>query len=74
MAGFDPSIEDYDLKGFEHDIKWVPTVMEPVAREAFRRIRAMTESPRALARYLETGPNVPFLYPDAPQVWVSTTS
>ena len=60
----------YGLKGFEHDIKWVPTVMEPVAREAFRRIRAMTESPRALARYLETGPNVPFLYPDAPQVGV----
>ena len=60
----------YGAKGFRHDIKWVPKVMEPVAREAFRRIREMTESARALARHLETRPDVPFLYPDAPQVGV----
>ena len=60
----------YGAKGFRHDIKWVPKVMEPVAREAFRRIREMTEPARALARHLETRPDVPFLYPDAPHVGV----
>ena len=60
----------YGAKGFRHDVKWVPKVMEPVAREAFRRIREMTEPARALARHLETRPDVPFLYPDSPQVGV----
>ena len=58
----------YGAKGWEHDVKWVPKTMEPVAREAFRRIKEMTESARALAKHLETKPDVPFLYPDAPQV------
>lgn len=60
----------YGVKGFEYDIKWVPKVMEPIAREAFRRIRTMTESARALARHFETKSEVPFLYPDAPAVGV----
>lgn len=58
----------YGAKGFEYDIKWVPKVMEPVAREAFRRIRVMTGSARALAHHLEAEPEVPFRHPDAPQV------
>ena len=57
----------YGRKGFRHDIKWVPKQMEPVAREAFRRLREMSESSRALARHLETTPETPFLYPDAPR-------
>ena len=60
----------YGAKGFGHDIKWVPQVMEPVAREAFRRLREMTESARTLARHLETTPGIPFLYFDAPEVGV----
>ena len=58
----------YGSKGFEYDIKWVPKVMEPVAREAFRRIRDATESARKLARHLETKPEAPFLYADVPKV------
>ena len=58
----------YGSKGFEFDIKWVPKVLEPVAREAFRRIKEMTESARVLARHLEATPDVPFLYPDSPRV------
>ena len=58
----------YGSKGFEYDIKWVPKVMEPVAREAFRRIRDATESARRLARHLETDPEAPFLYADVPKV------
>ena len=61
----------YGAKGFEHDIKWIPKVMEPAAREAFRRLREMTEPARAFARHLEERPDVPFLYPDAPQVGVA---
>ena len=60
----------YGEKGFGHDIKWVSQAMEPVAREAFGRIREMTETARALARHLETSPDTPFLYPDAPEVGV----
>ena len=60
----------FGAKGFGPAIKWIPKVMEPVAREAFRRLREMTESARALARHLETDPSKPFLYPDAPDVGV----
>ena len=34
-------------------IKWIPTVWAPFAREAVRRIRHITEGPRAFARYVE---------------------
>ena len=58
----------YGAKGFEYAIKPVPKVMEPVAREAFRRIREATESARQLANHLETQPETPFLYSDAPKI------
>ena len=60
----------YGAKGWEYDIKWIPKVFEPVAREAFRRIKEMTDSSRALARHLETTPDAPFLYPDTPDVGI----
>ena len=60
----------YGAKGFEHDIKWVSKIMEPTAREAFRRIKEMTQSARDLAAHLESDPEVPFRYPDCPQVGV----
>ena len=56
----------FGKKGFGHGIKFVPKVMEPLAREAFRRLREMTESARALSKHLETTPEKPFLYPDTP--------
>ena len=62
----------YGAKGFAHDIKWIPKTMEPVAREAFARIREMTDSARRLARHLETDPETPFLYPDAPDIGVDS--
>ena len=60
----------YGSKGFGYDIKWVSTAMEPVAREAFRRLKEMTESARALARHLESRPEIPLLYPDTPDVGI----
>ena len=58
----------FGLKGFEHDIKLVPKVMEKTVRKAFRRIRDMTQSARALAAHLESEPEVPFRYDDGPKV------
>lgn len=58
----------FGAKGFGYDIKWVPKAMEDVARTAFRRLREMTQSARALAKHLETNPREPLLYPDAPPV------
>ena len=60
----------YGAKGFEYDIKWVPKVMEPIAREAFRRIRALTDTGRSLANHLETRWDSPFLHSDAPRVGI----
>ena len=60
----------YGVKGFAHDVKWVPTAMESVAREAFRRLLELSESARVLARHLELSPDTPFLYADAPEVGV----
>lgn len=34
-------------------IKWIPAAWAPLAREAVRRIREITEGPRAFARYVE---------------------
>ncbi len=62
----------YGAKGFEYDIKWVPKVMEPIAREAFRRIRALTNTGRSLAHHLETRSHSPFLHADAPRVGIDT--
>ena len=60
----------YGAKGFEHDIKWVPKVMEEVARKAFSRIREMTQPARELAAHLESTPGVPFRYSDCPAVGI----
>ena len=57
----------YGSKGFEYDVKWISKTMEPVARDACRRIREATESARRLAKHLETDPEAPFLYADAPK-------
>ena len=60
----------YGAKGFEYDIKWVPKVMEPIAREAFRRIRALTDTGRSLAKHLGRYPDRPFLHSDAPEAGI----
>ena len=60
----------YGAKGFEHSIKWIPKVMEPLARAAFRRIKALTDTARSLASHLEVNPNQPFLHSDAPEAGV----
>lgn len=43
-------------KGAPPMIKWIPDAMVSVAKEALRRVRAMTEDARWLARWLEERP------------------
>jgi len=58
----------YSAKGFEGDIKWIPSVMVPTAKEAFRRIRKLTGYARSLARWMETCPDKFFRHPECPDV------
>ena len=58
----------YSAKGYEGDIKWIPDVMVPVAKEAVRRIRALTDEPRRLAAWIEMNPNRPYRHADCPDV------
>jgi hypothetical protein len=58
----------YSGKGFEGDVKWIPEVMESVAREAVRRIRELTEPGRQLARWIETNPTEFYRHLDCPRV------
>jgi len=41
-------------KGFGGDIKWIPTEMIDIAKEAVMRIRNLTEPSRKLAKYIES--------------------
>ena len=55
-------------KGYDGNIKWIPTVMVQVAKEAMRRIRSMTEDGRKLARWMEDNPNQVYRHAQCPDV------
>ncbi len=55
-------------KGFEGDIKWIPTVMVPVAKEAVRRIRLLSENARSLAKWIEEHPTKFYRHKNCPDV------
>jgi hypothetical protein len=46
----------YSSKGFAGDIKWIPSSMEDIAKEAFKRMLALSTEARALALWLEEHP------------------
>lgn len=58
----------YSGKGYEGDIRWIPSVMVPIAKEAVARIRALTEPARRLAYWLESHPDEFFRHPGCPEV------
>jgi hypothetical protein len=58
----------FSAKGFEGDIKWIPQVMVPVGKEAIRRIRALTDEARTLAKWIETNPENVYRHPECPDV------
>lgn len=58
----------YAGKGYESDIKWIPTVLKAVAREAVRRLTELSEPGRALAKWLEDHPDKFYRHEDCPDV------
>jgi len=58
----------YAGKGFGADIKWIPTAMVDVAREAVRRLIELSEEGRKLARWYEEHPDRFYRHADCPRV------
>jgi hypothetical protein len=58
----------YSGKGFGGDIKWIPSEMVSVAKEAVRRIKSISEEGRSLARWIEDHPNEFFRRKGTPQI------
>lgn len=58
----------YSGKGYEGDVKWIPEIMVPVAKEAVSRIRSLTESARSLAKWIENYPHKPYRHSECPDV------
>ncbi|PHV01871.1 integrase [Iodobacter sp. BJB302] len=55
-------------KSYEGDIKWIPEVMVPIAKEAVRRIRVLTSKPRQLAEWIGNNPSTPYRHEQCPDV------
>lgn len=55
-------------KGFGYDIKWIPTIFQDVAREAVRRLTALSEPGRLLAKYYESNPGKFYRHEGCPDV------
>jgi hypothetical protein len=58
----------YSGKGYEGDIKWIPEVMVPIAKEAVRRIRTLTAESRKLAAWVETQSTKFYRHENCPNV------
>ena len=59
----------YPSKGGEPETRWIPSAFVPLARDALKRIRDLTEPARALARrYMAGDPILPGDDPDDPLV------
>ena len=58
----------YAGKGYESDIKWIPTPMVQIAEEAVRRLTEMSESGRKLAKWLESHPDKFYRHENCPNV------
>lgn len=55
-------------KGYEGDIKWIPTVMVSVAKTAVSRVRMLSENARQLAKWIEKHPDKFYRHTDCPDV------
>jgi len=58
----------YAGKGYQSDIKWVPTVMTEVAEEAVRRLTQLSAPGRKLAQWLEAHPDRFYRHEACPNV------
>lgn len=55
-------------KGFGADIKWIPTEMVGIAKEAVKRITLLTNESRKLAKWIESNPNKFYRHVQCPDV------
>ncbi|AZR82852.1 integrase [Thiomicrospira sp. S5] len=58
----------YSGKGFGGDIKWIPKVMVPIAKESIARIKSLTEPARYLAKWIEGNPRSFYPHRGCPKV------
>ncbi|MBD3612484.1 MAG: integrase [Hydrogenovibrio crunogenus] len=58
----------YSGKGFGGDIKWIPKVMVPIAKEAIARIKSLTAPARDLAKWIEDHPRSFYPHTGCPKV------
>ncbi len=58
----------YSGKGFGGDIKWIPAEMVPIAKEAIKRIKEITEPARVLARWIDKNPKKFYRHDKCPDV------
>lgn len=58
----------YSGKGFGADIKWIPTEMVEIAKEAVRRITELTTESRKLAKWIECNPTKFYRHVNCPDV------
>lgn len=55
-------------KGYEGDIKWIPTVMVGVAKTAVARIKILSENARQLSKWIEMHPHRFYRHSNCPKV------
>lgn len=55
-------------KGFEGDIKWIPTTMVSVAKEAVKRLERLSQNSRQLAAWVEENPHKFYRHENCPEV------
>lgn len=58
----------FSKKGFEGDIKWIPTVMVDVAKTAIHRIKNISHNARDLALWIENNPQKFYRHKNCPNV------
>ncbi len=62
----------YSAKGFEGNIKWIPSTMVSVAKTAVFRAKKLSNSARDLAKWIEDNPNKFFRHANCPNVAADT--
>lgn len=58
----------FAFKGYQGDIKWVPSSMESVGKTAFERIKSLTNPAREFARWVEDHPQIFYRHAQCPNV------
>lgn len=58
----------YAGKGYEGDIKWIPTVMVETAKTAVERAKGLSFEARKLAKWIEENPNKFYRHENCPNV------